>query len=616
MSNAILNAVFSFLSTFMELGISLDVPHNFYEQVFVTLKTLCNSNVFQNTVDENALYYALNTLFDLLYFLDVQKNSTQEENPEHLDRFNITIESMHQIVLNILDHADPARIYNVQFDLLLKSTTDAVSTKYLDLVIMRIVICTKDQNQISGRIDVLKIMSNIQTFKSLFNSKIGLAPPDNVGIKTIKIVLNKLVEETGINLIRLYYSNFEKDFGPDHELKNWIEDIDREKINKNKSQINLIDKRFEVINEDQNHEVRNENQINEVRNENQNPEVRNVNQNPEDPATIFPGLRIAIKNTYIKTLKAVLIVSCMLQSLKFTVFKTLILIGQLSYFCCTRLMPCFKNICCKAFLFLKNYFPKLTDKIKTISCKTKSFYRVHSRKFKDNMKKICGTVFSFCKVHSRKTIIRMKKICDAVFSFLKKLGSIIIAKKRRSRANCLRIFRKIIRVLGANKIVQIIVKCIMNLVIHDVKALKFCFKKTKIVSKKVLKFFRRKWFKVLILLFAINVCWSISKIVQQNNEIIHLNKSILLSNEKLMFKQEKIENHLQITDDKDQNTTFPQTLFNSAIKTPLSLVSGLFEGQGLFESQGFSSESSEKDSDLQNDINTHTEVIQEHKGPE
>ena len=219
MANEIIHAILSFMAMFMTEGINVDIPQEFYKGIFEPLKTLCNSEDFLQKVHENTLYYVSNTLLHLLLYTDEQKNSIKDQHPEYVDFFEDTIKCMNTIILNIMEHAKPGDLYNVLFDLLLKSKTENVPQKYLGLAVKCILRHTKAQEKIKDEIEPAKIIYKMHCYQVIGSND---KSSDDIGNKTIKTVLNELVKVIGEEKIEECYQVVENDQRPDNHLKRWI----------------------------------------------------------------------------------------------------------------------------------------------------------------------------------------------------------------------------------------------------------------------------------------------------------------------------------------------------------------------------------------------------------
>lgn len=226
MSNEILHAILTFMAMFMKEGIDVNVPQEFYKGIFDPLKTLCNNSVFLEKVTENILYYVVNTLLHILLFTDEQKNTIKDQHPEWVEFFEETMKCTNNIILHILEHANPGDLYNVLFELLLKSKTDNVPQKYIGLAVKCILRHTKTLEKIKFTIDPEKIIYKMHCYLVIGNND---KSSDDIGNKTIKTVLNELVKHMGEDRIEECYQVVENDSRPDNHLKRWINVIIQQK---------------------------------------------------------------------------------------------------------------------------------------------------------------------------------------------------------------------------------------------------------------------------------------------------------------------------------------------------------------------------------------------------
>lgn len=128
---------------------------------------------------------------------------------------------MNTVILKILENANPGDLYNVLFDLLIKSKTEQVPNKYLGLTVKCILRHTKVLEKIIDKIQPEAILLKMHIY--LTNTTPGNdRNSDDIGNKTIKTVLNELVKVLGDDRIYECYKVVQNDQRSDSYLKRWI----------------------------------------------------------------------------------------------------------------------------------------------------------------------------------------------------------------------------------------------------------------------------------------------------------------------------------------------------------------------------------------------------------
>ena len=139
---------------------------------------------------------------------------------------------MNTIILKILEYANSGDLYNVLFDLLYKSKTENVPSKYLGLAVKCIQRHTKALEKIKDNIEPEKILFKMHCYQATNGTDKNA---DDIGNKTIKTVLNELVKVLGEEKIEECYQVVESDQRPDHFLKRWIHVIVQQRYLPNNS---------------------------------------------------------------------------------------------------------------------------------------------------------------------------------------------------------------------------------------------------------------------------------------------------------------------------------------------------------------------------------------------
>lgn len=155
---------------------------------------------------------------------DEGKNAENNENETIVKTLNSTM-------LRILENANPNDIFSVLFDLLIKYRRLYSYAKILGLIIKCILKHTKCLEQMLPNVQPERILLKSHLYLIEFATS-GNAPSDDIGIKTIKTVLNELVKIYKEKIWE-FYSVVQNHPTPDTYMNRWIMVILRPLSNNN-----------------------------------------------------------------------------------------------------------------------------------------------------------------------------------------------------------------------------------------------------------------------------------------------------------------------------------------------------------------------------------------------
>lgn len=155
---------------------------------------------------------------------DEGKNSENTENETIVKTLNSTM-------LRILENANPNDIYSILFDLLIKYRQYHSYAKILGLIIKCILKLTKCLEQILPSLQPDRILLKSHLYLIQFANETNKAS-DDIGIKTIKTILNELVKLYKEKIWE-FYGTVQSHPIPDTYIQRWITVILRPLSNNN-----------------------------------------------------------------------------------------------------------------------------------------------------------------------------------------------------------------------------------------------------------------------------------------------------------------------------------------------------------------------------------------------
>mmetsp|Transcript_38603 Transcript_38603/g.34305 ORF Transcript_38603/g.34305 Transcript_38603/m.34305 type:complete len:261 (+) Transcript_38603:4361-5143(+) len=191
-----------------------EVPIKFVFYFLNMTHKLCSiRNFLKNVTEENLRNFADEMLTRLLAE-DEHKTFENHENESLVKTLNSTM-------LRILENSNPNDMFCILFDLLIKNRRQHTYAKILGLIIKCILKLTKALEQLSQVIQPEKILLRSHLYLVEFatdSSRMG----DDIGIKTIKTILNELVKLYGDRIWQFYGQSVQPHEAEDQYIQRWI----------------------------------------------------------------------------------------------------------------------------------------------------------------------------------------------------------------------------------------------------------------------------------------------------------------------------------------------------------------------------------------------------------
>lgn len=129
------------------------------------------------------------------------------------------IDTMNALMLSIMDSANPNALYNVLFDLLIKSQTEMVHEKLKGLTVKCLVRHAKSMDKHKDEVDLGNILYKMHQYILEVDGN----KSQELGVKAIKTVIKKIVDLVGDDKIYEAYSSVENSGEEDTCIKHWID---------------------------------------------------------------------------------------------------------------------------------------------------------------------------------------------------------------------------------------------------------------------------------------------------------------------------------------------------------------------------------------------------------
>jgi len=208
-----------------------DIPAKFLIYFLNMTHKLCSIRVFLKNITEDNLREFSEEILNRLLSEDEGKEAKPEDKQLDKAENESLVKTLNSTMLRILENSDPNDMFCVLFDLLIKNRKRIHNySKIIGLIIKCILKLTKALEQLVNVIQPEKILLKSHMYLLEFGTdpaKLG----EDIGIKTIKTILNELVKLYRENIWEFYAQSIQTHPRQDNYIHRWITVILRPLIN-------------------------------------------------------------------------------------------------------------------------------------------------------------------------------------------------------------------------------------------------------------------------------------------------------------------------------------------------------------------------------------------------